>query len=153
MIHDLPVDDEDPTIICQIDFSNAFQMQSRQLGTNDCILGVASRTYDQERVQIGDPLPHLEPLKKFEMTRFCLTVHPNWGRVLSRHSATQGAGYADDAYLMGKIKPTLLALADAVRSFKEDAYLEVCLSKCTIYMPGISKECAHQLIRDCIDTD
>ena len=52
----------------------------------------------------GDPL---------EMTRFCLTVHPNWGRVLSRHSATQGAGYADDAYLMGKIKPTLLALAAA----------------------------------------
>ena len=32
---------------------------------DDCILGVASRTYDQERVQIGDPLPHLEPLKKF----------------------------------------------------------------------------------------
>jgi hypothetical protein len=26
MIHDLPVDDVDPTIICQIDFANAFQM-------------------------------------------------------------------------------------------------------------------------------
>jgi len=44
MIHDLPVDYEDPTIICQIDFANAFQTPSRQLGTNDCILGVASRT-------------------------------------------------------------------------------------------------------------
>ena len=54
---------------------------------------------------------------------------------------------------MGKIEPTLLALAESVRSFKEDADLEVCLSKCTIYMPGIPKERAHQLIRDCIDAD
>jgi hypothetical protein len=54
---------------------------------------------------------------------------------------------------MGKIKPTLLALADAVRSFKEDADLEVGLSKCTIYMPGIPKERARQPIRDCIDAD
>lgn len=50
----------------------------------------------------GDPL---------EMTRFCLTVHPTWGRVMSRHPENQVTGYADDAYLMGKIKPTLLALA------------------------------------------
>jgi hypothetical protein len=128
MMHDLPVDDEDATIICQIDFANAFQTPSRQLGTNDCILGIASRTYDQERVQIGDPLPHLIALKKFfpyfrglndvasrnrftdyegtthfilgsrggiqgdplEMTRFCLTVHPIWGRVLGRHQARRG---------------------------------------------------------------
>jgi len=54
---------------------------------------------------------------------------------------------------MGKIEPTLLALAESVRSFKEDADLEVCLGKCTIYMPGIPKERAHQLIRDCIDAD
>ena len=54
---------------------------------------------------------------------------------------------------MGKIEPTLLALAESVRSFKEDADLEVCLGKCTICMPGIPKERAHQLIRDCIDAD
>jgi hypothetical protein len=80
-------------------------------------------------------------------------VHQIWGRVLGRHQATQGEAYSDDAHLMGKIKSMLLALANAVRSFKEDADLEVCLSKCTIYMPGIPKEYAHQLIRDCIDTD
>jgi hypothetical protein len=45
MMNDLPVDDEDPTIICQIDFANAFQTPSRQLGTNDCILGIASLTH------------------------------------------------------------------------------------------------------------
>jgi hypothetical protein len=65
MIHDMPVVSEDPTIICQIDFANAFQMPNRQLGTNDCILGVASREYDEGRVKVGDPLPHLPVLKHF----------------------------------------------------------------------------------------
>ena len=129
MIHDQPLESEDPTIICQIDFANAFQTPNRQLGTNDCILGIALRTYDQGRVKIGDALPHLKALKNFfpyfksmndvasrnrftdnegtthyipgsrgglqgdplEMTRFCLTVHPIWGRVLGRHMKTLGA--------------------------------------------------------------
>jgi hypothetical protein len=62
------------------------------------------------------------------MTRFFLTVHPIWGRVLGRHQETLGAAYADDAYLMGRIEPTLMALADTVRSFRQDADLEVCLT-------------------------
>ena len=65
MIHDQPLESEDPTIICQIDFANAFQTPNRQPGTNDCILGIASRTYDQGRVKIGDALPHLKALKNF----------------------------------------------------------------------------------------
>jgi hypothetical protein len=188
MIHDLPLVSEDPTIICRIDFANAFQTPNRQLGTNDCILGRASCEYDGGRVKIGDNLPHLPDLKNFfpysssmndvagrnrftdhegsthyiagsrgglqgdplEMTRFCLPVHPIWGRVLGRHLATLGAAYADDAYLMGRIEPTLMVLADTVRSFRQDADLEVCLAKCTIYMPGIPKERAHQLITECI---
>ena len=87
------------------------------------------------------------------MTRFCLTVHLIWGRVLGRQQATLGAAYANDAYLMGRIKPTLMALADTVSSFRQHADLEVCLGKCTIYMPGIPEERAHQLIRDCILTN
>ena len=72
--------------------------------------------------------------------------------LLSNKHASNGQIQLDtptDAYLMGKIEPTLLALAESVRSFKEDADLEVCLGQCTIYMPGIPKERAHQLIRDC----
>jgi hypothetical protein len=64
------------------------------------------------------------------MTRFCLTVHPIWGRVLGRHLATLGAA-----------------------SFRQDADLEVCLARCTIYMPGIQRERAHQLISECIFTN
>ena len=44
---------------------------------------------------------------------------PIWGRVLGRHQATLGAAYVDDAYLMGRIEPTLMALDDTVRSFRE----------------------------------
>ena len=72
---------------------------------------------------------------------------------MSRHLTTLGSAYADDAYLMGKIQPTLQALADTVRSFRQDADLEVCLDKCTIYMPGIPIERAQTLIRDCIEAD
>jgi hypothetical protein len=180
MIHDLPLVSEDPTIICQIDFANAFQAPNRQLGTNDCILGRASREYDEGRVKIGDHLSHLPAITNFfpyfssmndvpsrnrftdhyiagprggpqgdplEMTRFCLTVHTIWGRVLGRHQATLGAAYADDAYLMGRIEPTLMAIADTVRSFRQDADREVCLGKCTIYLPGIPEERANHLIR------
>ena len=46
-----------------------------------------------------------------------------------------------------------MALADTVRSFRQDADLEVCLAKCTIYMPGIQMERAHQLISECIEAD
>jgi hypothetical protein len=42
-----------------------------------------------------------------------------------------------------------MALADTVRSFRQDADLEVCLAKCTICMPGIQMERAHQLISEC----
>jgi hypothetical protein len=35
----------------------------------------------------GDPI---------EMTRFCLTTHPIWGRVMNRHLTTLGTAYADD---------------------------------------------------------
>jgi hypothetical protein len=65
MIHDLPLVSEDPTIICQIDFANAFQTPNRQLGTNDCILGKASREYDEGHVKVGDLLPHLPAIKNF----------------------------------------------------------------------------------------
>ena len=47
---------------------------------------------------------------------------------------------------MGRIETTLMALADTVRSFRQDADLEVCLDKRTIYMPGITEERAHQLV-------
>ena len=54
---------------------------------------------------------------------------------------------------MGRIESKLMALADTVRSFRQDADLEVFLNKCTIYMQGIPEERAHHLICDCILTN
>ena len=92
----------------------------------------------------GDPL---------EMLRFCCTVHPIWARILARHRAITGAAYADDAYLMGQLKEALFALADAIGSFSNDADLQIQSTKCKIYMPGVPEDRAHQLIRDCIESD
>ena len=191
LIHDLPQEPDDPRVICQIDFENAFQMPPRQLCVGDCILGKASRTYDNDAVQVGDALPHLAALKPFfeyfrsmgdvasrnrytdhhgtthhiegtrggiqgdplEMVRFCCTVQPIWARILERHRAINGAAYADDAYLMGKLKEALFALADAISSFSNDADLQIQLTKCKIYMPGVPEDRARQLIRDCIESD
>ena len=44
-----------------------------------------------------------------------------------------------------------MSLADTVRSFRQDADLEVCLDKCIIYMPSIQEDRARQLIRECIE--
>ena len=75
-----------------------------------------------------------------EMLRFCCTVQPIWARILERHRAITGAAYADDAYLMGKLKEALFALADAIRSFSNDADLQIQLIKCKIYMPGVPED-------------
>ena len=40
-------------------------MHPHQLCVGDCILGKASRTYDNGAVQVGDDLPHLAALKPF----------------------------------------------------------------------------------------
>jgi hypothetical protein len=65
---------------------------------------------DSRGSQQSDPL---------EMTRFCLTVQPIWGRVLTKHPDTLGAAYADDTHLMGCTEPTLTALADTVRRTRQ----------------------------------
>ena len=92
MIHDQPLESEDPTIICQIDFANAFQTPNRQLGTNDCILGIALRTYDQGRLKIGDALPHLKALKNF------FPYFKSMNDVASRNRFTDNEGTTHSVY-------------------------------------------------------
>ena len=65
---------------------------------------------------------------------------------MSRQLTTLGTAYADDVSQPCRLSPG----ADTVRSFRQDADLEVCLAKCTIYMPGIQIERAQNLIRECI---
>ena len=70
--------------------------------------------------QQGDPL---------EMLIFNLTVHHIWGRVLAKFQGARAVAYADDGYIKGKLSVALQVLAELKRVLKEDAGLELNISK------------------------
>ena len=70
--------------------------------------------------QQGDPL---------EMLIFNLTVHHIWGRVLAKFQGARAVAYADDGYIKGKLSEALQVLAELKRVLKEDAGLELNISK------------------------
>jgi hypothetical protein len=70
--------------------------------------------------QQGDPL---------EMLIFNLTVHHIWGRVLAKFQGARAVAYADDGYIKGKLSVVLQVLAELKRVLKEDAGLELNISK------------------------
>jgi hypothetical protein len=82
-----------------------------------------------------------------EMQNFSMTVHPIWGRVLQRHSIARAAAYADDAYIYDRLHSALKVFVDIRQRLAEDANLHMNLSKCQIYIPGVSLERAHVLVR------
>ena len=94
--------------------------------------------------QQGDPL---------EMMLFCMTVHAIWGRTLHRHSTARAAAYADDAYIYDTLHSALKVFVDIRQRLAEDADLHMNLSKCQIYIPGVSLERAHELVRLKINQD
>lgn len=75
--------------------------------------------------QQGDPL---------EMLIFNLTVHHIWRRVLAKFQEARVVAYADDGYIKGKLSVALQVLAELKRVLKEDAGLELNISK-TAFLP------------------
>ena len=73
--------------------------------------------------QQGDPL---------EMLIFYLTVQHIWGRVLAKFQGARAVAYADDGYIKGKLSEALQVLAELKRVLKEDAGLELNISKTAI---------------------
>jgi hypothetical protein len=96
---------------------------------------------DKTGGQQGDPL---------EMLIFNLTVHHIWGRVLAKFQGTRAVAYADDGYVKGKLSVDLQVLADLKRVLKEDAGLELNISKTAILPKSITQQgifdVAHVLI-------
>ena len=86
-----------------------------------------------------------------EMQNFSMTVHPIWGRVLLCHSTARAVAYADDAYIYDSLHSALKVFVDI--RLVEDANLHMNLSKCQIYIPGVSLERAHELVRLKINQD
>jgi hypothetical protein len=81
--------------------------------------------------QQGDPL---------EMLIFILTVHHIWGRVLAKFQGARVVAYADDGYIKGKLSVALQVLAELKRVLKEDAGLELNISKTAILPKAITQQ-------------
>ena len=82
-----------------------------------------------------------------------MTVHPIWGRVLGRHPTAAAAAYADDAYIYDRLHSALKVFVDIRQRLREDADLDMNLSKCQIYIQGVSLERARELVRQKLDQD
>ena len=87
------------------------------------------------------------------MQNFSMTVHPIWGRVLLRHSTARAVAFADDSYIYDRLHSALKVFVDIRQRLAEDADLHMNLSKCQIYIPGVSLERAHELVRQKIEQD
>jgi len=88
-----------------------------------------------------------------EMGRYSLSQHPMWGRVLARHRRARGIAFADDSYIYATLKAALQVLVDIRQRLWEDAKLRFNMSKVKIYIPGVSREHARELILQHIDSD
>ena len=81
-----------------------------------------------------------DPLERIEMLIFNLTIHNLWGRVLAKFQKTRTVAYADDGYIKGKLSVALQVLAELKRVLKEDAGLELNVSKTSILPKGITQQ-------------
>jgi len=87
------------------------------------------------------------------MIRFCATIHPVWGRVMSRYQRARALAFADDGYIHSELKDCLLILAELKHAFKEDCGFDLKLGKCRIFLKGMPIEEARSIVRDTIDAD
>ena len=84
-----------------------------------------------------------------KMMRFSLSQHPIWGRVLARHRRARGIAFADDSYIYASLKllnAALRVLAEIRQRLGEDAKLRFNLDKVKIYIPGVTRERACELV-------
>jgi hypothetical protein len=74
------------------------------------------------------------------MLIFNLTVHHIWGRVLAKFQGARAVAYADDGYIKGKLSDVLQVLAELKRVLKEDAGLELNISKTAVLSKAITQQ-------------
>jgi hypothetical protein len=83
-----------------------------------------------------------------EMLIFNLTVNHIWGHVLPKFQGTRTVTYPDDGYIKGKMSETLQVLPEFTLVLKEDAGLELNISKTDILPEAIAQCHTHQVIFD-----
>jgi hypothetical protein len=88
-----------------------------------------------------------------QMMSFSLSQHPIWGLVLARHRRARGVAFADDSYIYAALKAALKVMVEIRRRLGEDAKLHFNMTKVEIYIPGVSRERARELVLPHIDPD
>jgi hypothetical protein len=78
-----------------------------------------------------------------EMSIFSLSQHPTIGRVFEqRHPHARGAGFADDLTIYADLK----VLAELCQRLGEDTNLRYNMGKLKIYIPGVTRDRARELV-------
>ena len=88
-----------------------------------------------------------------EMTVYSLSQHPIIGRVLDRNRTARGVGFADDLTIYATLQTSLKVLVELHQRLGEDAKLRYNSDKMKIYIPGVSRERARELVLQHINQD
>ena len=88
-----------------------------------------------------------------EMTVYSLSQHPINGRTLERYPRARGVGFADDLTIYAALQTSLKVLVELRQRLGEDAKLRYNMDKMKIYIPGVSRERARELVLQHITQD
>ena len=88
-----------------------------------------------------------------EMMRYSLSQHPIIGRVFARNRNARGVGFADDLNIYASLKTALKVLVEMRQRLGEDKKLSFNMTKVKIYIPGVTRERARELVLQHIDHD
>ena len=86
------------------------------------------------------------------MLIFNLTVQHIWGHVLVKFQGARTVAYADDGYIKGKLSVALQVLVELKRVLKEDAGLELNISKTAILSKAITQQAIFDVAHAFINT-
>jgi hypothetical protein len=78
--------------------------------------------------------------------RYSLSQHPIMGRVFARHRNARGVGFTDDLNIYASLKTALKVLVEMRQRLGEDVKLSFNMTKVKIYIPGVTRERARELV-------
>ena len=157
----LPREDQefdDPAAFINTDIRNAFRKCAVRLPsthTDGCRYADLRRWADL-LTTVDAPITSLAlpEVSKVMGWKWGYTVCLSTRRVLARHRRGRGIAFAaDDSYIYAALKSALQVLVDIRQRLWEDAKLRFNMSTVKIYIPGVSRERARELILQHIDSD
>ena len=87
------------------------------------------------------------------MMRYSLSQHPIIGRMFARLRNARGVGFADYLNIYASLKTALKVLVEMRQRLGEDAKLSFSMTKVKIYIPGVTRELARELVLQHIEHD